>query len=226
MNFLDTARENFLAEPDTLLLSDIANATAAIRLFELEKNRRLTTFTTGDLSRIHANLTQDIHPWVGELRSEELMEMDLPLCRVQFIEGELDRVMMNIGANPPSEVDPESAAETVAEYWSELTLIHPFPSGNSRAHRHFFDQMLQNSGWTVDWTQIDPYKVEAACYVGAFTTDYLFLKTFLHKAMYRSSEIGEAGGIAASETNSAGSYVEIFHDMMAFREDNPGVPYP
>ena len=226
MNFIYTARENFLGESDTLVLNDVAKAAATFRLFELEKSSRLTTFALADLARIHAVLSQDIHPWTGELRSTELMEMDLPLCRVQFIEGEIDRVMLSIQSNPPSEVDPESAAETVAEYWSELTLIHPFPGGNSRAHRYFFDQMLQYSGWTLDWTLIDPYKVEAACYVGAFTTDHTFLKNLLYNAMSRSSEIKDTGRIAAAETNSAGSYIEIFHDMMRFRLDTPGVPSP
>nr|WP_246819541.1 Fic family protein [Corynebacterium sp. HMSC034E11] len=91
------------------------------------------------------------------------------MCRARYVEAELDRVMGRIAKLPVSSDDKSAAVNTVADHWSELTIVHPFRDGNSRTQRFFFDQMLRTSGWAVDWTRIDAAEAHAARYVGAAT---------------------------------------------------------
>ena len=112
---------------------------------------------------------QDIYPWAGQIRTEEVSAMGMAMCRARYVEAELDRVMGRIAKLPVSSDDKSAAVNTIADHWSELTIVHPFRDGNSRTQRFFFDQMLRTSGWAVDWTRIDAAEAHAARYVGAAT---------------------------------------------------------
>ncbi|WP_334137134.1 Fic family protein [Corynebacterium variabile] len=81
----------------------------------------------------------------------------------------------DIAKHPPSTSDVDAAVATVADHWAELTMVHPFRDGNSRTQRFFFDQMLRDAGWPVDWTLVSAEQVHAARYVGAATVDSSYL---------------------------------------------------
>ena len=169
------APDNLFGISDPAQLERIAGSLATQRLGELELGPPLTEFTRESLLRTHHYLMQDIYPWAGEIRTEEVGAMGMAMCRAQYVDTELDRVMSRIAKLPPSSSEIESAVRTVADHWSELTIVHPFRDGNSRTQRYFFDQMLRAAGWAVDWTRIDATQAHAARYVGAATADPSFL---------------------------------------------------
>lgn len=106
--------------------------------------------------------------------------MGMAMCRAQFVDRELDRVIRDIARRPPSVADIDAALATVADHWAELTMVHPFRDGNSRTQRYFFDQLLRNARWSLDWTRINAEQVHAARYVGAATVDASYLAQALH----------------------------------------------
>ena len=173
------APDNYFGIDDAARLEVVAGELAARRLFKLESSKPLTEFTRESLLRTHRYLMQDICPWAGEIRTEEVGAMGMAMCRAQFVNAELERVMGRIAEMSPSSSDIESAVRTVADHWSELTIVHPFRDGNSRTQRYFFDQMLRAAGWAVDWTRIDATEAHAARYVGAATADPSFLAQVL-----------------------------------------------
>ena len=217
--------ENLFGLTDPVLLDRIAGNLALQRLGELENGPLLTEFTRESLQSTHHYLMQDIYPWAGQIRTEEVGAMGMAMCRARYVEAELDRVMGRIAKLPVSCDDKSAAVNTVADHWSELTIVHPFRDGNSRTQRFFFDQMLRASGWAVDWTRIDAAEAHAARYVGAATADPSFLAEVLTPGVFAPDALPDhTGTLSATQGQRAGA-AEIFHQMMAYRSANPGAPW-
>lgn len=154
----------------------------------------MTSFTRDDLVGVHSYLMHDIDPWAGELRTTEVGAMGMAMCRAQFVDRELDRVIRDIARRPPSVTDIDAALATVADHWAELTMVRPFRDGNSRTQRYFFDQLLRNARWSLDWTRINAEQVHAARYVGAATVDASYLAQALQPGLVTSGKSGTPGG--------------------------------
>lgn len=219
------APENLFGISDPSQLERIAGSLATHRLGELELGKPLTEFTRESLLRTHRYLMQDIYPWAGEIRTEEVGAMGMAMCRAQFVDAELERVMGRIAKMSPSSSDIESAVRTVADHWSELTIVHPFRDGNSRTQRYFFDQMLRAAGWAVDWTRIDAAEAHAARYVGAATADPSFLAQVLRPGVFAPAELPNGNGSLSKTQGQRASAAEVFHRMMEFRRANPGAAW-
>ncbi|MHA6601317.1 Fic/DOC family protein [Corynebacterium coyleae] len=219
------APDNYFGIKDLALLEEMAGELSARRLFELENGPLLTEFTRESLQSTHLYLMQDIYPWAGKIRTEEVGAMGIAMCRARYVEAELDRVMGRIAKLPVSSDDKSAAVNTIADHWSELTIVHPFRDGNSRTQRFFFDQMLRTSGWAVDWTRIDAAEAHAARYVGAATADPSFLAEVLTPGVFALDALPDnTGTLSATQGQRAGA-AEIFHQMMEYRRTNPGAPW-
>ena len=131
------APENLFGLTDPVVLDRIAGNLALQRLGELENGPLLTEFTRESLQSTHHYLMQDIYPWAGQIRTEEVGAMGMAMCRARYVEAELDRVMGRIAKLPVSSDDKSAAVNTIADHWSELTIVHPFRDGNSRTQRFF-----------------------------------------------------------------------------------------
>lgn len=143
----------------------------------------------------------------------------MAMCRAQFVDRELDRVLRDIAKRPPSTTDVEDVLATVADHWAELTMVHPFRDGNSRTQRYFFDQLLRNAGWALDWTRINSEQVHAARYVGAATVDASYLAQALWPGMTTEQSEGTLSDTEGLRDDRVAT--EIFHDMMDFRRSHP-----
>ena len=218
----DRAPENYYGETDLATLEDLAGRLATQRLGELEIGEPLKSFTLEDFLRVHEYILQDVYPWSGQLRTEEVGAMGMAMCRVEYVPEMLRGVMKAIEKNPPSPADKEDALATVADHWGELTIVHPFRDGNSRTQRFFFDQMLRSAGWAVDWTRINAEEVHAARYIAAATTDSRFLVDALRPGVCAASEVEEGTGTEVQTVPDDVKSAEIFHQMRRFRQENPG----
>ncbi|GAB3072811.1 Fic/DOC family protein [Corynebacterium aquatimens] len=223
----DAAPENFFGIEDARDLELIAGELSGRRLFELESGPPLREFTRESLIEVHRHLLQDVYPWAGQIRSTEVGAMGLMMCRAEFVEDELGRVMRRIQKQPPSTADLNMADATIADHWCELTIVHPFRDGNSRTQRYFFDQMFRAAGWVVDWTQVNASHAHAARYVGAATADASFLAQLLLPAVYPVDALpptGE-GSLRKTQGHRDSNSAEIFQHMMQFRRDHPAAPW-
>ena len=93
---------NYFGIKDLVLLEEMAGELSARRLFELEIGPLLTEFTRESLQSTHRCLMQDIYPWAGQIRTEEVGAMGMAMCRARYVEAELDRVMGRIAKLPVS----------------------------------------------------------------------------------------------------------------------------
>lgn len=218
----DQAPENYFNQTDPAALERAAGDLATHRLGELESGEPLASFTADDLSEVHRYLLQDIYPWGGDLRTEEVGAMGMPMCRAAYVPDMLSTVMKNIDKNPPSRTNMDEAIATVADHWGELTIVHPFRDGNSRTQRYFFDQMMRDAGWSIDWTAVNANEVHAARYIAAATTDSRFLADALRPGVTTIDEgvdgtLQKTQGIRDNATSA-----ELFHQMSQFRVEHPG----
>ena len=216
---------NKMGITDQAQLDDVVGKLAARQLYVLERDEPLTEFTRESLCQVHETLMGDAYPWAGQLRNEEVGAMGIPMCRSQYVDNELDRVMKAIDRRPPSPDDREQAIATVADHWSELTMVHPFRDGNSRTQRFFFDQMFRSAGWAVDWSAVDVDAVHAARYVGAVTVDPSYLAQMLDPGVKPAEEVDAHSLSATGGHEGAHSSAEVFHDMMSYRQQHRGQPY-
>lgn len=221
------APENFFGLTDPVALDRVAGRLALHRLGQLEDSTPLTEFTRASLLEVHRFLLQDVYPWAGQVRTTEVGAMGMMMCRAEYVEDELARVMRGIARRPPSRDDKAEAVRTVADHWCELTIVHPFRDGNSRTQRYFFDQMLRSAGWIVDWTGVNSAHAHAARYVGAATADPSYLAQILLPAVYRPDAIPNSSyrSLANTQGNRASNSAEVFQQMMKFRRSNPGEPW-
>ena len=222
---IEIAPENYFGITDAKELEKIAGGLASLRLMELEMGPPWTNFTRAGLMEIHGYVLQDIYPWAGTIRTEEVAAMGIALCRAKYVNDQFNYVCRKIASNPPSTTDLTSALCTVADHWGELTAVHPFRDGNSRTQRFFFDQMLRHAGWGIDWQLIDATEAHAARYVAVVTGDPQFLADALLPGAGPAIEIdgpsvGKTQGQADPQQAS-----QLFHQMMEFRQNHPGVSF-
>ncbi|WP_273354148.1 Fic/DOC family protein [Corynebacterium resistens] len=236
------APRNYFNETDHTVLEELAGQLATQRLAELENAEQLSSFTAEDLFRVHEYILQDVYPWSGQLRTEEVGAMGMAMCRAEYVPEMLRGVIKAIEKTPPSAGDKEAAIATVADHWGEMTIVHPFRDGNSRTQRFFFDQLLRSAGWALDWTRINAEEVHAARYIAAATTDSRFLADALRPGVLAAAEVGRkadevgcgasSGHRDARQSGSGGNdargsaptmkSAELFHLMRRFRAERPG----
>ncbi|MEW1936691.1 Fic family protein [Dietzia maris] len=181
---------NRLGISDPAELAEYERDLAFFRVVELELSPLEGRFDFEHLRAIHRYILQDIFDWAGELRTVDTRALGIPHARPQFLPDELDRVLRQIATRPPSTTDPDAATDTIAEHWSELTLVHPFRDGNSRTQRVFFDQMFRHAGWAVNWAGIDASAAHAARHMSVYgRPDYLADQ--LRHAVHPATELAE-----------------------------------
>ncbi|MFD6065364.1 Fic family protein [Rhodococcus wratislaviensis] len=59
-------------------------------------------------------------------------------------------------------LDHAEFTTALAEYWGDLTLLHPFVDGNSRTQKVFVDQLAHQAGWAIDWREINVGALQSA----------------------------------------------------------------
>jgi len=127
-----------------------------LRQYQLEKEQMVKgRFGSTHLKRIHGYIFQDIYPFAGKLRTENIEKGSTFFCKSQFIEENLnltftqlvkDRYLIGL--------DPEKFSLKVAYYMSELNMIHPFREGNGRSIREFIRELAVNCNYIINWSLI------------------------------------------------------------------------
>lgn len=216
---------NRLGHTDPAELQKDERFLAASRVLELENSPIEGQFDFAHLQAIHQYILQDVYDWAGDLRTTDTAALGIPHARPQFLPDELDRVFGQIRDNPPSRTDRDAACDTIAEHWSELTLVHPFRDGNSRSQRVFFDQMFRDAGWAVDWQNVDAAAAHAARHMSLFgRPDYLAEQ--LRPAVHAATDLADGHLADTQGTRDTGAAADHFREMVAHHRSGDPEPYP
>ncbi len=137
----DKVLRNKLGIWDEDSLNEAERMITSYKLAKLYLDTGAQSFDAEHLKSIHKFLFEDIYPFAGEFRRENISKR-ITFCLVQFIEPELDRTLKNAIKMVPKLVDRDTLLRYITELYSDLDMIHPFREGNGRTEREFMRQYI------------------------------------------------------------------------------------
>ena len=113
-------------------------------------------FTKTQLMNIHRFLFEDIYPFAGHIRREQISKGDTMFFPPHLIGQELDKVFFKLHSEKMMhEKDRKHQIEHLSYIMSELNIIHPFREGNGRSIRELIRCMALHYGFSLDWSCVD-----------------------------------------------------------------------
>ena len=148
--------KNKLNIRDLRELKDIEEKFVAIKQLVLLQKPIPGRFTINHLLRIHRFLFEDVYPFAGHIRREQISKGETPFFPPDLIKRELRRVFVEIHETGMlQEKKPQSQIQHLSHVMAELNIIHPFREGNGRSIREFIRCMAQVYGLTLNWGNAD-----------------------------------------------------------------------
>lgn len=128
------------------------------RQFELEYSNAVQgRFSASHLKRIHKHIFQDIYPFAGKYRKEDMWKDDTFFCKSEYIQENLLKLLSELKKeNYLKNLNQHDFINRISFYMAELNMIHPFREGNGRAIREFVRQLALYAGYRIDWSRLDP----------------------------------------------------------------------
>ena len=120
--------------------------TKAIKMFESGLLDKLEAGKFSSLSQIHKYLFEDIYPFAGEIRTENIAKGNFRFAPVMYLKASLEHI----------DSMPQSNFDEIIEKYVEMNVAHPFREGNGRSTRIWLDLILKKEiSLVVDWSRVD-----------------------------------------------------------------------
>lgn len=142
---------NKLNIKDNQLLSEAERKIVLTKSYELRKNSQIGNFDLDHFLKIHEFLFEDIYPFAGKFRNENIAKGYFSFAEWQYIEPEIKRLFDKLKAeNYLQGKSREELVKGLAYYLSELNVLHPFREGNGRTIREFIRELAFFNGYVLD----------------------------------------------------------------------------
>lgn len=112
-------------------------------------------FDIKHLQAIHKAIFNDLYSWAGKLRDVNIAKTRM-FCLSQHIPamaddifGKLRKDKFLVGLKQSDFIDK------LSYYMGEVNALHPFREGNGRTQRHFFTQLAECAGYSLDFSKTD-----------------------------------------------------------------------
>lgn len=108
------------------------------------------------LQKIHQSIFQDVYPFAGKIRTEQIGKGNFRFASPLYIESEAARVFKELKREEYLTGLRKSAlCERMAYYFSEVNVLHPFREGNGRTEREFLRTLALKNGYTLDFKKMN-----------------------------------------------------------------------
>jgi len=136
------------------LLDQVEADLTTLRLIELHMNPKKSIFNTNALKMMHNHIFQDLYPFAGEIRREEISKGNTLFCKSEFIESSLEKLFQDIETKGFFKKKSDDAfIEGIVFLMGELNIIHPFREGNGRCIRAFVGNIALNNDYCIHWSK-------------------------------------------------------------------------
>lgn len=169
MNELYESRNSIYCYKNTNILVNKLNITnqeklnekdsniSAVKIFNLRQNKMIGKFDLPHFVAIHKYIFEDLYPFAGLFRTENIAKGNFSFAEWNYIENELNRILNELKEeNYLKELDKNNLAKRLAYYMSELNVLHPFREGNGRTIREFIRQLAYKNKYILDLRKINP----------------------------------------------------------------------
>ncbi len=135
-----------------------AKITAA-KLLSLRQKDITGNFDIKHFLAIHTYLFEDIYPFAGKFRTEDISKGVFSFAHWEYIETELEKLLNKLKAeNYLQGKNKLDLSKSLAYYISELNVLHPFREGNGRTIREFIRQLALKNGYILNLKKVSPYE--------------------------------------------------------------------
>ncbi|QXF84545.1 cell filamentation protein (plasmid) [Rhodococcus pyridinivorans] len=179
-------RVNLLGITDTPTLDRIEKRLFTQAMYEFADVPSPSTFTGEFLREIHRRVFDGLYVWAGQYKTVPTTQGNLPIAHSspEDTTADVDELFADLAAeNNLTGLDHHTFVTRLADYWSRLTEIHPFPDGNSRTQYELFRRIADRAGWQIDTARVDLAALSAARYITAETGDPRLLADVLAPAV-------------------------------------------
>lgn len=148
---------NKLEIKDIKKLQEYEAKVTAVKLLSLRQKGITGDFDIEHLVNIHIYLFEDIYPFAGKFRKENIAKGEFRFAEWEFIDEELIKLLDNLKTEDYLQgTTKEKLAEKLAYYNSELNVLHPFREGNGRTIREFIRQLALKNGYALNLKKVSP----------------------------------------------------------------------
>ena len=126
---------------DNKKLATVERKLVLLKLYTLRQNKNISNFDIHHFLSIHKFLFEDIYPFAGKIRSEDIAKGSFRFAKWEYIEDELRKLLDKLSKDNLKNLSKEEMAKKLAYYMSELNVLHPFREGNGRTIREFIRQL-------------------------------------------------------------------------------------
>ena len=127
-----------------------AKITAAKSL-GLRKSGITGNFDSNHIKQIHKYLFEDVYPFAGQFRTENIAKGEFRFAQFEYIEAELESLLNKLKKEEYLQgLNKKDLATKLAYYLAELNVLHPFREGNGRTNREFIRQLALKNGYQLD----------------------------------------------------------------------------
>lgn len=159
---------------DNKILKQAEEKIVAAKLFILRQNTMIKNFDVNHFKGIHKFLFEDIYPFAGKFRTENIAKGFFSFAEWEFIEDELSNLLKKLNAsNNLKNLKRDEFVKAISYYLSELNVLHPFREGNGRTIREFIRELCYVNDYLFDLQKIEPEDFLNACIKSVVDTSEL-----------------------------------------------------
>ena len=149
---------------DNKTLEELERKIVLAKLYELRQNHKIGNFDITHFVGIHKFLFEDIYPFAGLFRNENIAKGNFSFAEWEYIEDELKKLLDQLKEeNYLQNLDRDTFIKRLSYYMAELNVLHPFREGNGRTIREFIRQLAYKNGYILNLKNIDPKEMLNAC---------------------------------------------------------------
>lgn len=144
--------KNTMNYHDTEQLKKFETIMTAVRIAELQKNPIVGNFDLKHLQQIHKYIFQDVYPFAGKLREENIAKGSFQFAHATFLKDQASELFKQLKEeNHLKGLKIEEFSNRSAHYLAEVNVLHPFREGNGRTQREFIRCLALSNGYSLDW---------------------------------------------------------------------------
>ncbi|WP_257132400.1 Fic/DOC family protein [Bacillus thuringiensis] len=144
--------KNKMDYQDNDLLKSFETIMTGVRIAELQAKPITGNFDLKHLQEIHKYIFQDVYPFAGKLREENIAKGSFQFAHASFLKDQATELFKQLkDENTLKGLKIDEFSNRAAHYMAEINVLHPFREGNGRTQREFIRCLALSNGYSLEW---------------------------------------------------------------------------